>query len=205
MIAATVSRSTDGTSATINWERQSDLSAYEVFRRVAGGVTWSRIATRSSAYSSHTATGLDPKAAYEFMVRGREESPALAAGVPIPVQFDAEDTRFVNALNAVDIFPDRSVDIRLMALAEKRAHEIVTAPGHRPLVELAPATDFGEVLAWNSWWADPVQGFIKSWAVNSATHRALMSDPDYKYIGAAWVRYGEAQAAACAIVKVTPA
>lgn len=203
MITAAAVRSPDGTAAVVKWTRLPHLTSYQILKREKGVTSWTSHGTRSGTTSYITISGLTPSKSYEFMVRGREDSSVLSSS-PIVAPPNAEDIRFVTALNAVDIFPDRIVDPFLMSLAAKRAKEIITTPSHRPLVELT-GTDHGEVLAWNSWWGDPVQGFIKSWAVNSATHRALMSNPNYKYIGAAWVRYGEAQAAGCAIVKVTPA
>lgn len=85
MIAATVTRSADGASAVLRWTRQSDLTSYELLKREKGATRWTVHGTRSAATGSATIIGLDPARAYEFMVRGREDSPLLfVAGKPAP-------------------------------------------------------------------------------------------------------------------------
>ena len=77
-VKASVSRAADGKSAVIRWTRQADLTGYEIYQREAVG-PWARIHTRGATAISFTATGLDPGKAYEFFVRGREDSPVLSA------------------------------------------------------------------------------------------------------------------------------
>lgn len=80
-VKASATRSLDGRSATIRWSRQSDLTGYEIYRRIVGG-PWVRIHTRPATAISYVAQGLDPVRDYEFFVRGQEQSPTLfTAGI----------------------------------------------------------------------------------------------------------------------------
>ena len=100
---------------------------------------------------------------------------------------------------AAAYFP-RTVDSQLHDLAHKRATEIVTDYEHRYLSELNDGhwAGWGEVIGWNTGYADPVAAIVSGWR-NSPPHNAILSDPSYTAIGCAEAISGAAHYFACVL------